>query len=90
MEELSNRVKVDFLEIKINLSQILVFLLKINLNQDLINLLKPLVEIYLLNSSNLNKQLEVEQDYLEIRIKTNKMVFLANQKIVWLSNLLIV
>jgi hypothetical protein len=82
MEELSNRVKVDFLEIKINLSQILVFLLKINLNQDLINLLKPLVEIYLLNSSNLNKQLEVEQDYLEIRIKTNKMVFLANQKIV--------
>jgi hypothetical protein len=34
--------------------------------------------------------LEVEQDYLEIRIKTNKMVFLANQKIVWLSNLLIV
>ena len=90
MEELSNRVKVDFLEIKINLSQVLVFLLKINLNQDLINLLKPLVEIYLLNSSNLNKQLEVEQDYLEIRIKTNQMVFLANQKIVWLSNLLIV
>jgi hypothetical protein len=34
--------------------------------------------------------LEVEQDYLEIRIKTNQMVFLANQKIVWLSNLLIV
>ena len=79
MEELSNRVRVDYLQINLNLLQILVYLIKINLQLDLISQLKAQLELYLISSSNqLNQQLEVDKDYLD-KIKIKQQVYLTSQ-----------
>ena len=79
MEELSNRVRVDYLQINLNLLQILVYLIKINLQLDLISQVKAQLELYLISSSNqLNQQLEVDKDYLD-KIKIKQQVYLTSQ-----------